>query len=270
MFLRVFCLFLLTTCTGLAAPKRLLLIGQSSDGHPAGTHEFMAGVRVVEALLQPFGQEIETSAVKADEPWPDGPKLIDAADGVVLLVTQGAQWMQTDPERHAALKRLAARKGAIVALHWSIGAKDERFIAGQLALLGGTRGGPQRRYIILENEVRLAERDHPVLRGLNDFRVKDEFYYRLDLAAPSPAFHPLLTTTIEGREETICWAWERPDGGRSFGFVGLHFHANWERTEYRRLVTQAILWSLDLPIPERGVKAEVDPKTLTLPNAGPQ
>src|SRR5438876_11949875 len=32
-------------------PKRLLLIGQGSDGHPPTTHEFMAGVRVLDKLL---------------------------------------------------------------------------------------------------------------------------------------------------------------------------------------------------------------------------
>lgn len=32
--------------------KRLLLIGQGPDGHPAGTHEFMAGVRILARCLQ--------------------------------------------------------------------------------------------------------------------------------------------------------------------------------------------------------------------------
>ncbi|MDQ3623368.1 MAG: ThuA domain-containing protein [Verrucomicrobiota bacterium] len=266
MILRILTALLLTGAAVFAAPKRLLLIGQSPDGHPPGTHEFMAGVRVVNELLKPFAVDIRTTIFKADEPWPEGPALIDQSDGILLLVTQGGRWMQTDPARHAALKRLAERKGAIVALHWSVGAKEEQFIAGQLALLGGTRGGLQRKYKILENDVRLAERAHPILRGLADFRIKDEFYYRLDLVSPSPAFHPLLTTPIDGNEETIAWAWDRPDGGRSFGYVGLHFHVNWERLEYRRLVTQAILWSLDLPIPAAGVKAEVHPQTLALPH----
>ena len=92
-------------------------------------------------------------------------------------------------------------------------------------------------------------------------------YYRLDLIDPSPAFHPLLTTVIDGKEETIGWAWERPDGGRSFGYVGLHFHDNWSRAEYRRLVTQAILWTLDLPIPSEGVGTAIDEKILALPPA---
>jgi type 1 glutamine amidotransferase len=185
------------------------------------------------------------------------------------MVTQGARWMQTDPKRHAALKRLAERKGAIVALHWSIGAQDAQYIPGQLELLGGTRGGPQRKYIVLENDVKLAERGHPILRGLSDFRIKDEFYYKLNLVEPTAAFHPLLTTNLEGMDETIGWAWERPEGGRSFAYVGLHFHANWERIEYRRLVTQGILWTLNLPIPERGVEAVVAPEVLALAPADP-
>jgi type 1 glutamine amidotransferase len=263
--LQVFFALLVSGTTLVAAPKRLLLIGQGPDGHPPGTHEFMAGVRVVSELLKPFANDIQVTTAKADEPWTEGPQLIDRADGIVLLVTQGARWMQTDAARHAALKRLAARKGAMVALHWSIGAQDGQYIAGQLALLGGTRGGPQRKYKVLENDVHLAERDHPILRGLSDFRIKDEFYYRLDLVPPSPAFHPLLETPIDGNDETICWAWERPDGGRSVGYVGIHFHSNWERLEYRRLVTQAILWTFALPIPESGVPADISKEIFVLP-----
>lgn len=239
-----------------AEPKHLLLIGQSPDGHPPGTHEFMLGVQFIEKLLGPFKGEIETTTVKADEPWPEGPALIDKADGIVLMVTQGARWMQTDPQRYAALQRFCARKGGLVALHWSIGATDAQFISGQLALLGGTRGGPQRKYTVCESDVHLVEPAHAVLAGMKDFRINDEWYYRLDLHSPGPDFHPLFSVHLDDKDETVCWAWDRPDGGRSFGFVGLHIHKNWERIEYRRLVSQAILWSLKLPMPEGGLKDE--------------
>lgn len=240
-----------------AEPKRVLLIGQGPDGHPVGTHEFMQGVQFIEKLLAPYKGQIETTIVKADEPWAEGPALIDKADGIVFMVTQGAQWMQNDPERFAALQRFCARQGALVGLHWSIGAKDEKFIAGQLALLGGTRGGPQRKYKVIERDVHLIDPKHPVLAGMKDFTINDEWYYRLDLQpASTPGFHPLFSVNLDDKDETVCWAWDRPDGGRSFGFVGLHFHKNWERIEYRRLVSQAILWSLKLPIPEGGLKDE--------------
>src|SRR5262245_20756340 len=101
---------------GAASLKRLLIVGQGPDGHPPTTHEFNAGANVLAELLN-ADKEITPTVVQADEPWPDGPALIDKADGLAMLVTQGAQWMQTDRQRHAALKRLAARGGAIIALH---------------------------------------------------------------------------------------------------------------------------------------------------------
>jgi type 1 glutamine amidotransferase len=246
--MRTLLLLIAFATTLAAAPKRVLIIGQGPDGHPPGTHEFMAGARVVEKLLGDL-TEVKTTVTDATEPWTDGPKLLDEADAVVLLVTQGAMWMQADEARLAAFKRFAERKGGLVALHWSIGAKDAKFMPLQLSLLGGTRGGPQRKYIILENDVRRVAPKHPVLSGIADFRVKDEFYYRLELAKD---MQPLLSTTIEGNEETVCWAFERKDGGRSFGYVGFHFHENWKREDYRRLVKQAVMWSLEIPVPEKG------------------
>jgi len=256
LFSLVFALLCAIATVRGAEPKHLLLIGQSPDGHPPGTHEFMLGVQFIEKLLAPFKGQIETTIVKADEPWSEGPVLIDKADGIVLMVTQGAQWMQNDPQRYDALQRLLARRGGLVALHWSVGAKDAQFIPGQLALLGGTRGGPQRKYKVLERDVHLVEPTHPVLAGMKDFKINDEWYYHLDLQPPAPGFHPLFSVNIDDEDQTVCWAWDRADGGRSFGFVGLHFHKNWERIEYRRLVSQAILWSLKLPIPEGGLTDE--------------
>ena len=43
------------------------------DGHPVGTHEFMQGVQFIEKLLAPFKGQIETTIVKEDEPWTEGP-----------------------------------------------------------------------------------------------------------------------------------------------------------------------------------------------------
>jgi type 1 glutamine amidotransferase len=249
--------------TALAADgkkPRLLIVGQGPDGHPPTTHEFMAGAEVLAELLKPAA-DIDVTVTRGDEPWADGPKLIDAADGVVLLVSQGAQWMQLVPERLAAFQRLAARGGAIVALHWSIGAKEAKYIQGQLELLGATRGGPQRKYVVLATELKSAAPGHPVLSGLGDFKAYDEIYYVLDRV---PGVQPLLTAQIDGKDEMAAWAWERPDGGRAFGFVGLHFHSNWQMPEYRRFVVQGVRWALKLPIPPQGVKVDIDSKRLEL------
>jgi len=64
--------------------------------------------------------------------------------------------------------------------------------------------------------------------------------------------------------ETVGWAWERPDGGRSFGFSGLHFHVNWRHEQYQRLISQAALWTLKLPIPKTGIGVKLDSTVLEL------
>ncbi len=247
-----------------AVSTKLLLVGSGPDGHPPQTHEYMAGLKIVAKCLQDVpGLEVHT--VRAEGPWKEGPELLDRADGVVLFLSEGARWMNHDAKRRAALTKLAARGGGIVALHWAIGTKDAKNIESCLQLLGGCHGGPDRKYKILETDAVLADRKHPIATGITNFHVRDEFYYRLKFVKDEKRIHPLLRVTIEGQPETVAWCWERPDGGRSFGFSGLHFHDNWRLSAYRRLVAQGILWTLKQPIPKDGLSVEVAEGELKLP-----
>ncbi|MEX2188590.1 MAG: ThuA domain-containing protein [Pirellulales bacterium] len=274
--------------TSAAEPKRLLLVGQGPDGHPPASHEFMAGLRVIEKSLRGV-EGLQVTTVKADEPWKDGVQMLKQADGVVLYVSQGAKWMQADAGLYDAFTAFAARGGGIVALHWAVGAKDAKYIDGQLKLLGGTRGGPQRKYTVADFDLRLPTPDHPIVRGIKPFAIRDELYYRLDFlpgafgtaaataAAAASAetanadeakklkFDRIFAATIDGNDETVAWAWQRPDGGRSFGYVGMHFHDNWKLVEYRRLAAQAALWTLKMDVPEEGLKVAIDEEDLRLP-----
>ena len=60
-----------------------------------------------------------------------------------------------------------------------------------------------------------------------------------------------------GRAETIGWAYERPDGGRSFAFTGCDLHRNWQVESQRRLVVNGILWTAKLEVPEAGARSGV-------------
>jgi hypothetical protein len=235
---------------------KLLLIGSGPDGHPVQTHEYMAGLKILTKCLKDVpGLEITT--VRADEPWREGPELIARADGVVLYLSEGARWMNHDPKRHEALAKMAARGGGISVLHWAMGTKDAKYIEGCVRLLGGCHGGPDRKYKILETEAVIADRNHPITAGIKDFRVRDEFYYRLKFLKAEQGIQPLLRVTIDDQPETVAWCWERPDHGRSFGFSGLHYHDNWRLIEYRRLVAQGVLWTLKKPIPKDGLPVRV-------------
>ena len=139
-----------------------------------------------------------------------------------------------------------ARGGGLVALHWAIGTREAEPIAPFLKLFGGCHGGADRKYQVVETEVRPAGVDEPITAGMKSFRVRDEFYYQLKFEPAPAAIRPVLFANIDGGTQTIAWSWQRGDGGRSFGFSGLHFDANWKLDEYRQVMTCGILWTLDM------------------------
>jgi type 1 glutamine amidotransferase len=238
--------------------RKLLLIGQGPDGHPKNTHEYLAGLRVLAHCLKKV-DGVDVTTVRADGAWKEGPELIDRSDAVVLFLAEGARWMDIEPKRRAALQRLAKRGGGLVVLHWAMGTREAKHISTCLQLLGGCHGGPDRKYKILTTTAKVAK--HPITAGVKDFRVKEEWFYRLKFTEAAGVV-PLVRVTIDGREETVAWAWQRPGGGRSFGFSGLHFHDNWKLPEYRRLMTQATVWALELPVPAEGLSVEAGAEVL--------
>jgi type 1 glutamine amidotransferase len=223
----------------------------------------MAGMRVLTKCLA-TAPGVEVTTVQADARWPEGPELLERADGAVLFLAEGAKWLASDPKRQEAFAKLARRGGGLAGLHWAIGTKDAQPIDGFLKLLGACHGGPDRKYKVVEAEARVTP-GQPITAGIGNFRVKDEFYYQLKQVQPAGSIRPVLQVPLDGNLETVAWSWERPDGGRSFGFSGLHFHDNWKLPEYRRLAAQGILWTLKLPIPEQGLPVEVAEGDLKLP-----
>jgi len=238
-----------------ALKQRVLLLAQSPDGHPPASHEYIASLRIMDLLLRQQ-KNIETRMLLADSPWGDGPALLDHADAVVLFLSEGAKWLSADDERLAAFQRLAERKGGLTCLHWAMGTKEAQPIPAFTALFGGCHGGPDRKYKFLETQLRPATTEHPIVTGIAPLTISDEFYYALKWPVEtgktrpgSLAPQPLMQALIDDEPQTVAWAWERPGGGRSFGFSGLHYHANWQHPQYRRLVLQGVLWTLGRDIP---------------------
>ena len=237
-------------------PKRVLLLGQKPDGHPAKSHEYMTGVRLLAKLLQ-IRDGVQAVVVQADNPWADGPELLDGADGAILFLAEGAKWVSADPERLAAFQRLAKRGGGLTVLHWGMGTREVAPVENFVSLFGHCHGGPDRKYKVLTATLQPSSESHPVLNGIAPIEVHDEFYYALKQPPQVERLVPLIRVALDGSDQTVAWAWDRPDGGRSFGFSGLHFHDNWKWTEYRRLVLQGVLWSVGQPIPAEGLNVDV-------------
>lgn len=245
-------------------PKKVLLVASPPDGHAPTTHEYVAGLDILARCLKPV-TGVEVTAVNAEGAWKDGPDLVGRAVVVVLFLTEGAKWLSADEKRLAAFRELAKRGGGLAVIHWGMGTKDAEPIAPFVNLFGGCHGGPDRKFQVVETTLAVADPKHPVTTGIADLKVREEFYYRLKFPKAGPAVTPLLRAEIDGAKETVAWAWDRADGGRSFGFSGLHFHENWKRPEYRRLVAQGVLWAAKLPVPEKGLPVELPDAAFELP-----
>jgi type 1 glutamine amidotransferase len=116
---------------------------------------------------------------------------------------------------------------------------------------------------------------HSITRGVKPFAIQDEWYFNIRFAPENKNVVPILKATppdakrgtaeakkFPGRSEVVAWALERDKGGRSFGFTGGHTHANWGDENFRRLVTNAILWSAHVEVPAGGAPVDLDPAEL--------
>jgi hypothetical protein len=66
--------------------------------------------------------------------------------------------------------------------------------------------------------------------------------------------NPTVMAAVKAREKQhVAWAYERPDGGRGFGFTGGHFHKNWQQDDFRKLVLNALVWTARGEVPPAGV-----------------
>jgi type 1 glutamine amidotransferase len=207
---------------------------------------------------------LEITQVRADGDWPEGPELLAKADGVVLFVSEGAKWLNSDPARRTAFADLAKRGGGLSVIHWGMGTKSADHIEPFVSLFGACHGGPDRKYKFLETNVHVAAQEHPITAGIVDFRLKEEFYYQLKQQPDATSFTPLLTAEIDGESPLVAWAWDRPDGGRSFGYTGCHYHENWSRPEYQRFLPQGVLWTLKIQPPDSSFPAALTADDLRL------
>src|SRR5690606_28070698 len=119
--------------------------------------------------------------------------------------------------------------------------------------------------------------EHPITRGVSPFEINDEWYYHMrfvpDLENVTPILtdlppretlnrqdghhsgNPYVREAVLQRKEPqhVAWAYERPSGGRGFGFTGGHNHTNWQDDNFRKLVLNAIVWTAQGEVPEEGV-----------------
>jgi hypothetical protein len=248
--------------------KIVLVAGHPSHG--PREHEFFAGCALLRQLLQ---ENPGVAPVMAKDGWPKEAETFEHAKTCVFYMDGGDGHPLIQNGHRREIQKLIDTGVGFVNLHYAV-EYPKKYEKEVLGWLGGYY---ERDYSINPTwKAKIASLpSHPITRGVKPFTIEDEWYYNMRWAPGMKGVTPILKATPPdetrgtpaakahpGREEILAWAYERPDGGRSFGFTGAHFHRNWGNKDFRRLVVNAILWTAKLKVPAGGARVDLDPADL--------
>jgi type 1 glutamine amidotransferase len=274
------------------ADKRIVLIA-GKPSHPPGMHEFRAGSLLLQrALAGVPGISVQVY----DGGWPskmvDGARVdddaaLDGADAVLIYADGGRGNPAIQGNRIAVLDALAAKGVGLGFAHYAVEVPAAPPGDAMLRWIGGFY---EDHYSVNPMWTPPFDKlpDHPVTRGVKPFATHDEWYFNMRWST-DPAVQkrvtPILVATpsddvrdgpyvspkgpydhiiaASGRAETMMWVFERPDGGRGFGFTGGHTHANWGDPNERKIVLNALLWLAKVEVPPGGVQDHITAADLT-------
>ncbi|MBA3896700.1 MAG: cupin domain-containing protein [Sphingomonadaceae bacterium] len=250
----------------------IVLIGAREQGYPAGEHDFPDGVLKLERLIKASAAFADAKAVVRSYPvgFPKNLTEIDDASVVVLYlgVTKGPDGRRSplqEPAVKAELGKLMARGVGLVALHQAFTLPEKSADLPLADWLGGVRVDTDRTTEIAP--VTVAAKGHPVARGLGAFETLDEFYPTISFGHTTrvtPILNAHIHTQYANGKPTfadpaenavVAWANERADGGRAFGYAGLHYLLALDDPQVRKLLLNAILWTAKGDVPPGGVTA---------------
>ena len=249
----------------LTGKKKIVLIaGKASHGN--GDHEHPAGIHLLRSCLDQVPSVI---AAEYYEGWPSDPSAFDNADTILFYMDGGAGSPLIQGDRLSILDALMKKGVGLALVHYSVEVPKDK---GGKELKEWIGGYYETGYSInphWEADIKKIP-DHPVTRGITPFKLQDEWYYCMRFRDGMKGVTPLLqasppdntrtteeTANNKGRSEVLCWAAEREDGGRGFGFTGGHFHKNWKDENFRRIILNAALWTAGAEVPDGGVQSVV-------------
>jgi hypothetical protein len=251
-----------------ALTKVVLVAGRQSHG--PGDHEFFAGCALLMKLLQ---QTPGVFPVMARDGWPKDAKTFEGAKVVVFFMDGGNGHPIIQKNHMEEVHKLMDAGVGFVNLHYAV-----EYPKSQGEIILSWLGGYYETGYSINPHWEAAIKnlpEHPITRGVKPITIQDEWYYNIRFAPEMRGVTPILKATPPdetrrtpeakkhpGREEILAWAFNRENGGRSFGFTGAHFHKNWGDENFRRLVVNAILWTAKVEVPPQGAKVNLDPSDL--------
>jgi len=232
---------------GSAAPAVAEDAGGAEETKPLRVLVLYGGHGFHEARF--FGMVDGLPGVKADrldlrkQPEKVGPELAEKYDALLLYdMIKGLK-----PEHHEAYVELLNKGIGVVALHHTIGARPEWPKAAEV--LGGkwipkpeTIDGRQYSKSPWRDDVhlsiRVADPDHPITRGIEDFELVDELYGPYYV---SPKVHVLLECDTPGANPQVAWTHQYGNSRIFYLSLG-HDNKAWSKPVYQKLVLRGLQW----------------------------
>jgi hypothetical protein len=237
--------------------KRIVLLA-GGPSNRRGQHEYLAGC----ALLAEALRKVEgVWPVLVAHGWPVREDLLDGASAVVVYADGGAKLPFLPAARRERMNALMEKGAGLVMLHQAVDVPAEIFrdVQGWLGAAWQPDIGCRGHWDMEFSE----PADREIARGVQGFAAPlDGWLFNLHFL---PGVVPLLSGAVPdkartteaaraalGRMEVVAWSYQRPRGGRSFGFTGCDLHRNWGVEGQRRFVLNGILWAAGVPVPGGG------------------
>lgn len=268
--------FLVTTLFVSAADKKIVFIA-GPPSHPAREHEHRAGCLLLQSCL---ANVPNVTTMVYSNGWPDDAKAaFEGAAAIMIYADGGGRHPFLKEERLQLLGGLMKQGVGLACLHYAVEPTKE---LGEKEFLDWIGGAFEINWSVnphWDAEFKTLPK-HPITRGVNPFKIRDEWYFHMRfrdgmqgvtpiLSAIAPentmdrpdgphSGNPAMRESVKrGEPQHVAWAFERDDGGRGFGFTGAHFHDNWANDDFRKLVLNAVLWVAKVDVPKGGVKSQV-------------
>lgn len=274
MYLRSLSIVILTVCFLSpieAQDKAKVVLISGSPSHGRMQHEHRAGNMILASALNESGLDVEAVLIP-HYGYPEDTTILENAATIVIFCTgHGGHVVKPHLDDFGALMK----KGTgVVMIHWATEAEKGKPGEKFLEWMGG--------FCDLDWSVNphWAPKfkdfpDHPICNGVEPFSVHDEWYYHMRFVDEMKGVTPILSdlpplqtlsrkdgsrsgnpavrkAVESGEKQHVAWAYQRPGGGRGFGFTGAHNHDSWQDDNFRRVMLNAILWTANVEVPDGG------------------
>jgi hypothetical protein len=256
-----------------AAPKsvkKIVFIADAGTHGGRGNHEFVAGAILLARTINAAYPDSAYAVVHSNKHWP---KDLSHADAVIVLLNGGG------PSVNPVVKAAVDRGAGFMAVHYGVEVKKGGEGDAFLKWMGGYFETFWSVNPFWTAEIKSLP-EHPVTRGVKPFAIRDEWYYHMRFVEGMGGVTPILAAVppasslhgdkpsargtnaavaaevAAGKPQVLAWAYERPGGGRGFGFTGLHVHNNLLDDSFRTVLLNAVAWTSGLDVPSGGVQSK--------------